>query len=71
MNIQQATEIVKKDKDKGIRRMIWRKDKLVLKPTDTETCVEMYLDGSLLTNRWNPSAKDLMSLDWEICNIKN
>lgn len=69
MNIQQATRGASLNMQLGMRRKFWRKDKLVLKPTNTQNCIEMYREGKILSSRWNPNAEDLIANDWEVCVI--
>ncbi len=69
MNIQQATRGASLNMQLGMRRKFWRKDKLVLKPTNTQNCTEIYREGQILSSRWNPNAEDLTANDWEVCVI--
>lgn len=69
MNIQQATRGASLNIQLGMRRKFWRKDKLVLKPTNTQNCTEMYREGKILSSRWNPNAEDLTANDWEVCAV--
>ncbi len=71
MNIQQATRSATLNHYLGMRRQLWCKDKLVLKPTDTQNCTEMYREGKILSSRWNPNAEDLIANDWEACAINS
>ncbi|WP_317294083.1 MW1434 family type I TA system toxin [Ligilactobacillus saerimneri] len=54
------------DNEDLIRRKSWRGSSLRIKPTDSESCCELYSDDKFLSKRWNPYKKDLIANDWMI-----
>lgn len=42
---------------------------LVIVPTNTEYCCEMYVNGQLRSSRWNPTKDDLVATDYKIVDF--
>lgn len=63
MNIQEATKKAMEN-----NKCITRKSKqLLVKPTNGwDRCLLIHLTKKEYAQRWNPSASDLMAMDWEI-----
>lgn len=62
-------DIVQAIKKAGSEYAIYRKNsfpEVLIVPTDTGKCCEMYFKGKLLSVRWNPKKSDLLASDWEL-----
>ena len=65
LNIFEATKQLKSGQ--ALTRSSWHG--LVIVPTNTEYCCEMYVNGQLRSSRWNPTKDDLVATDYKIVDF--
>lgn len=70
MNIVTATMIAK-ETNKGFTTPYLQSHRIVIEPTDTESCCIVHRDGIMISPRWNPRAEDLLRDDYVVVGLVN